>query len=383
MLRLLSLAAQASLILLAGYNAITALWGWSDQTTAPIGSRRRRFRIVIPAHNEESVIGALLKDLSQLAYPTELLTIQVLADRCTDETAAIGRKSGVEVIERTDGLAGKGPALSWLLTQHPLEEDEALAIFDADNRVAPNTLARLADELDDGHQVMQCYLDTTNPDGSLIAEASALSYWAGNRMVQLARANLGWSADLGGTGMVMTTSALDSVGGFGASLTEDQELGAKLGLSGERVRWVHDVRVKDEKPESIGVTVRQRARWMSGKRQTRKKYLVPLARSGSAANLDLALRLVQPGRSFVALISGVLTLAAGLTGAAWLLPWWIWAGATAVQVLEPLPFLAKEGVGWARLLRYPLLVVLAALWLPIRMFSNRVDGWFHTPHEGD
>ena len=255
-----------------------------------------------------------------------------------------------------------------------------MVVFDADNRLGPEVLGRIADELDAGHKAVQCYLDVANPDGSLIAEASALSYWAGNRMVQLARSNLGWSADLGGTGMALTADLLERVGGFGNSLTEDQELGARIVLAGERVEWLHDVRIRDEKPESIAVTVRQRARWMSGKRATRRAYLGDLVRSGKPAALDQALRLVQPGRMFVALVSGVLTVLAVFTGPSWLIPWQVWGVATAIQVLEPIPFLARDGVPARRLVRYPLLIVLAALWLPIRLLSQRVGDWYHTPH---
>ena len=282
--------------------------------------------------------------------------------------------------ERTEGPPGKGAALAWYLDLHPLDPEEALVVFDADNRLGPEVLGRIADELDAGHKAVQCYLDVANPDGSLIAEASALSYWAANRMVQLARSNLGWSADLGGTGMALTADLLERVGGFGNSLTEDQELGARIVLAGERVEWLHDVRIRDEKPESIAVTVRQRARWMSGKRATRRAYLGDLVRSGKPAALDQALRLVQPGRMFVALVSGVLTVLAVFTGPSWLIPWQVWGVATAIQVLEPIPFLARDGVPARRLVRYPLLIVLAALWLPIRLLSQRVGGWYHTPH---
>ena len=72
----------------------------------------------------------------------------------------------------------------------------------------------------------------SNPDASALTTAAALSYWASNRMVQLARRNLGWSADLGGTGMCLTGEALAAVGGFGTSATEDQELVARLVLAG-------------------------------------------------------------------------------------------------------------------------------------------------------
>ena len=211
---------------------MTALWGWPNRKVAPVSGRDRRFRVVVPAHDEESVIGGVLGDLDRSDYPRDRYEVWVLADRCTDGTVEVALAAGAKVAERTDGDPGKGAALAWYLSGHPLRPDEALVVFDADNRVPSETLGRIADEMAAGHEVVQCYLDVANPEESLIAEASALSYWAGNRMVQLARSNLGWSADLGGTGMAFTSTVLDDVGGFGTSLTEDQELGARLVLAG-------------------------------------------------------------------------------------------------------------------------------------------------------
>ncbi|MFQ5523982.1 MAG: glycosyltransferase [Acidimicrobiia bacterium] len=382
MLRLVGYIAQTLLILLVVYNAVTALWGWPQPKHAPKGARRRRFRVVVPAHNEEKVVAGLVADLARQDYPAELVEVWVLADRCTDGTATVARAAGVEVAERSDGPPGKGAALGWYLSQHPLDANETLVVFDADNRIPAGTLGRIADELDAGAQVLQCYLDVTNPDRSSLAEAAALSYWASNRMVQLARARLGWSADLGGTGMAITARALADGGGFGDSLTEDQELGLRLLLAGHPVGWLHDVRIRDEKPAGLASTVRQRARWMAGKRSVRRAYLGRLLRQGTPAAWDMAVRLVQPGRTFVALLSGVLTVVAAVTGSSWLIGWEVWGVLTAIQVLEPIPFLARDGVEPRRLVRYPLLVLLAALWIPIRIVSSRVSGWYHTPHEG-
>jgi hypothetical protein len=77
-----------------------------------------------------------------------------------------------------------------------------------------------------------------------------------------------------------------------------------------------------------------------------------------------------------------MTVLAAITGSAWLLPWPVWAIATAIQVLEPIPFLARDGVSAGQLARYPLLVILAALWVPVRVVSSLVNGWYHTPHRG-
>ncbi len=383
MVRLLVLIGQATLAAIIVYNAVTALWGWRDRTPAPPGRRMERFRVAIPAHNEARVIGGLLADLHAQDYPEELVSLWVIADRSDDGTPAEASSGGALVDERWEGEPGKGPALAWHLNGRPLGREETLVVFDADNRVPPNILSRMADEIEAGHGVVQCYLDATNPDASLLAEASAMSYWAGNRMVQLARSNLKWSADLGGTGMAITSKALADAGGFASTLTEDQDLGVRLLLAGQRVEWVHDVRVGDEKPVSLGVTMRQRARWMAGKRTARRRHLGRLLARPTPPRIDMAIRLVQPGRSFVALLSTLLALASAAWPPAGLYPWPIWAGAATLQFLQPIPYLARDGIGLRRIARYPLLALLSVLWVPIRLLSGRVRGWYHTPHTGE
>ncbi len=383
MLRVLTTVAQGALLVLATYNAVVALWGWTSRAPAAAGGRRRRLRVVVPAHNEEAVIGSVLSDLAHDGYDDK--TVWVLADRCTDRTVPIAIEHGARVAERSEGPSGKGPALAWYLDEQPLAEDESLVVFDADNRFPNGTLERIADEPDAGAQVVQCYLDVENPDESWLTTASALSYWAGNRMVQLARANLGWSADLGGTGMAFTAAAIDAAGGFGDALTEDQELGARLALAGVTVNWIDQVRIRDEKPAHLAATVRQRARWMTGKRSVTRRYLGPLWRAAGARRsmslLDQGLRLVQPSRSLVALLSAVLAVVAAATRSPLLVPWQVWAVAALIQFLEPIPFLLRDGVPLRYVVRYPLLVVLAALWAPIRLVSSFAGGqWFHTPH---
>jgi cellulose synthase/poly-beta-1,6-N-acetylglucosamine synthase-like glycosyltransferase len=211
-----------------------------------------------------------------------------------------------------------------------------------------------------------------------------MSYWAGNRMVQLARSNLGWSADLGGTGMAFSSQALARAGGYGAALTDDQELAARLALARIPVHWVHDVRLRDEKPARASVAIRQRARWMAGKRAVARRYAGPLVSEGfrtrTWAPIDQAIRLAQPSRSFVAFLTAVLTIAAAVEGGDWLLPWWVWLTAALLQLLVPILFLYREGIEPRRLAWYPALALLAALWVPIAFVSRRAAGWYHTPH---
>lgn len=363
---------------LVAYNLATALFGWPHPASTPAGTRSKRFRVVIPAHDEESVISLILEDLRSQDYPPELASVWVLADRCADRTAELARDAGFEVAERQNGPDGKGAALAWYLEGHPLEADEVLVVLDADNRVPPDLLSRFSDELEAGHRALQAYLDVANPGVSSVATASALSYWASNRMVQLARRRLGWPADLGGTGMCLDAGALADAGGFSPDLAEDQELGVRMFLAGHPVIWLHDVRIRDEKPVSAAVAIRQRSRWAQGRQSVARHYFWQLVKTGRPASFDLALRLVQPSRMGIALLSAAMAVTSAL--GAPLLHWSLWAGVAAVQVLAPLPFLIREGVEAKYLMRYPVLVILPLLKIPARLRRQR--GWYHTPHGG-
>lgn len=387
MLRAIGFGLQILLLTLIAYNLMTALWGWPDPTRAPRGARRQRFVVVIPAHDEAGVVTTLVTDLRASDYPADAFTVWVIADRCTDATAAASRAAGASVAERTSGEGGKGAALAWFLERHPLGEGDALVVFDADNRVSADLLGRFADEIERGATVVQAYVDTTRPGESWVSLASALSYWAGNRMVQLSRHNLGWSPELAGTGMALSAEALSAVGGFRDSLVEDRELSVRLALAGIRVTWMHDVRVRDEKPVTVGVVVRQRARWAAGKRQVARRHLGRLLGTGLRRrewrHIDQALRLVQPSRAFVAVISAGLAIGAVFESRGWFLPWPVWVAAAGAQFLLPLPFLVRDRVPWRWVLGYPLLAGLAVLWIPIQIVSRRVGGWSRTPHRGD
>ena len=61
---------------------------------------KSRFAVAIPAHNEESVIGATVARLRQMAYPGDRFDVHVVADHCSDTTADVARAAGAIVHER-------------------------------------------------------------------------------------------------------------------------------------------------------------------------------------------------------------------------------------------------------------------------------------------
>src|SRR5712692_1609207 len=117
------------------------------------------FAILVPAHNEEALLGNLLESISALAYPKERYTVYVVADNCTDTTAELARAyDGVQVYERFDEVKrGKGYALEWIFQK--LEEKQliydAYVIVDADSVLEPAFLQFMSKDLAGGAQALQ------------------------------------------------------------------------------------------------------------------------------------------------------------------------------------------------------------------------------------
>jgi len=95
-----------------------------------------RLLFLVPAHNEELLLPACLVSLRKLRYPADRVEVVVIADNCTDQTAALARASGASCLERSDRkLPGKPRAIAWALTQVSLENFDAVIIIDAEGTV--------------------------------------------------------------------------------------------------------------------------------------------------------------------------------------------------------------------------------------------------------
>jgi len=386
MLRVLLWLGQLLFVVPALYSSVIALFGLPTPRATVRGESRRRVRVVVAAHDEAAVIGGIAEDLAGQTYPRDLLVACVIADRCTDDTAETAARF-VGVSERESGTGGKGAAIAWYLDENPLDADEILVVLDADNRIDADFVDGITSAFTDETNVVQAYLDVANPDSSVLATANALTYWASNRMVQLSRSNIGWSCDLGGTGMAMTGQALDDAGGFTDDLADDLALNVRLNLARHRAKWLHDVRVRDEKPIVATAAVTQRSRWVRGKRGVQHEYGGTLLRSGfkrrEPALLDLAYRLYNPGRSFIALVIAILAVLAAALPDWGLWPWPLLAGIALLVVLLPIVFLIVDGIPTRYVWRYPYVTLIALLWLPIRIGSRMLTGWNRTEHGHD
>ena len=181
-----------------GYLLVLALGAIRAASTPNTHDRSpsTRFMIVIPAHNEAGVIRATVSRLLAIEYPDHLFSIHIIADHCSDDTAENARQAGAVVHERNDGpRTGKGAALSWLF-QRVLDREQcdAVVIFDADTRVDPNFLRVMDWRLAQGDQVIQGQHVIRNPNQGWFPALTWAMFLIDNRIQNLGRSNLGWSA---------------------------------------------------------------------------------------------------------------------------------------------------------------------------------------------
>ncbi|MBY6799620.1 glycosyltransferase [Clostridium botulinum] len=319
---------------------------------------KKKFALVIAAHNEEMVIGKIIESLEALDYPKNLYDIFIIADNCTDNTAKIAKTyDGVYVCERNvPDKRGKGYALEWMFSKlFNMDKDyDAIAIFDADNLVSKNFLKEMNYKMLKGYKVVQGYIDSKNPNDSWITGSYSIAFWTANRLFQLARANLGLSNQIGGTGFCMDSETLKELGWGATCLTEDLEFTCKLVLNGHKVGWAHNARVYDEKPLTLKQSWNQRKRWMQGFADVSSRFFTKLIKKAfkerSFVALDCALYTVQPFVTLLLALSAILTLiqnnssrGANIFVISYLFSPWVWKTFSIIQFLfTPLIMLLEK-----------------------------------------
>ena len=263
-------------------------------------AKANRYAVLICARNEQRVIGDLIASLRGQTYDQSLLSIFVLADNCTDDTAMVARVAGAHVYERFNQVrVGKGYALQELL-EH-LEQDypqgfDGYFVFDADNILAPNYVEAMNRTFSDGHEIVTSFRNSKNYGDNWISAGYALWFLRESRYLNGARNRLGSSAAVGGTGFLFSQRILDESHGWRFYLlTEDIEFSVYHILRGERIAICEDAVLYDEQPTDFRQSVRQRLRWAKGYIQVFRRYGADLLKGtarGSWSCFDMSMSIL-------------------------------------------------------------------------------------------
>lgn len=312
---------------------------------------RTRFNILIPAHNEEGQLPALLESLARTQYPRRLYRVLVVADNCSDGTARVARAHGARVFERFDTLSrGKGHALRWLLEQIAGDQwrPDAYLFIDADCRISSNFLEVMDRRFQDGAAVVQAFYTVEEPYQSPASTLRFIALALKHYTRPLGRSRLKLSCGLFGTGMGFRSDVLEAQGWDAYTLAEDIEYYLQLTRRGVPVEFAPDAVVSSPMPATLGDSRSQNLRWEKGRLQMLAKHGPGLLWRGMLhgewRKIDAVVEQAIPPLSLTVAAVLVLAAATWLTGPPWLV------GLSIATVLAYLGHgvvgLALAGVPW-------------------------------------
>lgn len=234
--------------------------------------------ILIPAYNEANTIARSLASAAEVAYDTKKLSVYVIDDGSTDETATIvkalitrNRWEHVHLLQKPN--SGKAESLNIALDSYV--KSDLVMCLDADSTLRRNALMRAVRYFQDTRTVALVANIKIRPDGRLLNLIQEYEYVIG---WQIKRALAAFNIEyiIGGIGSMFRTDTLRAIGGYDTdTLVEDMDLTFKilrLGMKEHRIAFGWDVICDTEGVLTFGALLKQRYRWKFGHMQTLLKH---------------------------------------------------------------------------------------------------------------
>jgi cellulose synthase/poly-beta-1,6-N-acetylglucosamine synthase-like glycosyltransferase len=230
----------------------------------PDMDRRSRLAVIMPAHDEESIIATALRAVMPQLNPNDRMI--VVADNCADQTASIAAAEGAEVIVRSDAIRrGKGYALDSGVRHLEGNAPEIVVIVDADCLVTPGSLDRLALACArTARPVQALYLMHAPVGANPLMRIAEFAGVLKNRVRPLGLRRMGLPCQLMGTGMAFPWSTISTANLATGHIVEDLKLGIDLARAGTPPLFCPDAMVTSTFPLSNEGIKSQRTRWEHG-----------------------------------------------------------------------------------------------------------------------
>jgi cellulose synthase/poly-beta-1,6-N-acetylglucosamine synthase-like glycosyltransferase len=220
--------------------------------------------VLIPANDEATMLKRTLAEiLPELGSQDRLL---VVADNCTDDTAKIAREAGADVLERWSPThRGKGFALDAGIAHLAANPPDVVVVLDADCRVDPGSVRRLAEcAVSHGRPVQAEDLLTVPDRATPLALVSALAFMVRNHVRPMGLRRLGQPCHLMGTGMAFPWDVIVAAPPAGSHLAEDIQMGIELTSLGFPPLFCQRACITSASPRRASAARGQRRRWEHG-----------------------------------------------------------------------------------------------------------------------
>ncbi len=276
------------------YFVINGIYIFKERRRLKNINSNHKLAVVVPARNEEKVIGNLLRSLKKQDYPKELYDIYVVANNCTDKTKDIVLQNEVNLLECETTVNTKGEALKIAFEKLKELDYEAYVIFDADNIVHPKFLERMSNTLSNGYELAQGFRDSKNISDTWISGCYSIYYLINNVFLNIARMNINKSCFINGTGFMISKKFIETKGYVANTMTEDIELTVRCAILNEKIAFVEDAITYDEQPTVFNESWKQRRRWSIGTIQCFKLYFKKLIGRYNFESVDSMVFLFSP-----------------------------------------------------------------------------------------
>lgn len=289
------------------YLVLGILYFCVQEKTPSAAKSYKNFVVIVPAHNEELMIGTAIDSWRQVDYPTSSFAVYVVADNCTDGTADVVLSKEVKCLVRSEPTnKGKGQALSWAIDRVPLDRFDAVVFVDADCTVSGDFLRAMNDRLMSGAKVIQGFDGVRNPDESIMTRLMQITNVMKNLLFAHAKSKLGLSVPLMGTGMCFDTRVIKQVAWSAFSIGEDLEQYAYLIRAGLFPEFEPRAIVYAHEASTLAQAYTQRVRWAAARMQQvglGGRTLMSGLKCGDVRLIDAALTLLAPNYAMLANLS--------------------------------------------------------------------------------
>lgn len=222
--------------------------------------------VMIPAHNEESVITQTVENILSIDY--ENFEVIVIDDRSEDNTAGVIKQledkyPQVKALVRDkDSFPGKSAVLNDAMAY---AAGEAVLVFDADARVERDFLNLLIPNLEpEDVGAVQARKVIINKDYNFLTRCQNNEYTL-DANFQIGRDAVKGAVELRGNGELIKKTAIEDIGGWNNyTITDDLDMSTCLHINGWDVRFCPEALVYEEGIIYIAPLFRQRRRWLEG-----------------------------------------------------------------------------------------------------------------------
>jgi cellulose synthase/poly-beta-1,6-N-acetylglucosamine synthase-like glycosyltransferase len=231
-----------------------------------------RVSIIVPAHNEGTVIDKTVESLISLVYPHK--EIVVVDDNSGDDTYLKAKpyatRGEIVLVKKTDPRSNKAMALRYGLR---FVSGDVIICIDADTVLQNESLIRIVEPFDDPETVAVAGNVRVYNTESLLGKIQAYEYLLAMEMGRTFQSLFQTLLIIPGAFGAFRRAIMGSIGGFeDDTMTEGFDLALKLKKTGFRIPFAPKAIAWTVVPSRFSDWSRQRIRWAYGELQSIMKH---------------------------------------------------------------------------------------------------------------